>query len=98
LDASVWATYLQSMRSCGELMRPLWGSYSYLRGPDQKLEKHLAMAFYPKYGFGYMHSHAFRQSTTAGSVFKIVCSYEILKQRYLQLQGKNANFANLNPL
>lgn len=98
LDFVLWEPYLSTMRSFHELNRPLLGAYSYLHGEGKRKEKDLAAAFYPKYGFGYMRSHAFRQATTAGSIFKIVCSYEILKQRYLKLQGRNANFTNLNPL
>lgn len=98
ISPSLWSSYLMSMRSFHELKRPLLGSYSYLHGEGERLEKDLAAAFYPKYGFGYMRSHAFRQATTAGSIFKVVCSYEVLKQRYLKLQGRNANFSNLNPL
>ncbi|MCC5832910.1 MAG: peptidase [Chlamydiales bacterium] len=71
--------FLQSLRSFTELERPLIGSYSGLHG---SLEKDLASAFYPPYGFGYARSHAFRQATTIGSIFKLIPAYEALRQRY----------------
>lgn len=86
---SVLIPFLRSLRSFSELDRPLLGKYSGLRG---MLERHLAAAFYPSYGFGFARSYAFRQAASIGSIFKLVPAYEALRQRYLQ---KNYD---LNPL
>lgn len=87
---TVLTPFLQSLRCFSELDRPLLGKYLGLRG---SLEKHLAAAFYPTYGFGYARSHAFRQATTIGSIFKLIPAYESLRQRYL-----NNPYGELNPL
>lgn len=79
----------KTIRSFSSLDRPLFGKYHGLSGP---LEKHLASAFYPTYGYGFARSHAFRQATTIGSIFKLVPAYEALRQRYLK------NKEDLNPL
>ncbi|MEZ5315330.1 MAG: penicillin-binding transpeptidase domain-containing protein [Chlamydiales bacterium] len=75
----LFLSFCQSLRSFNKLNRPLFGSYLGLRG---SLEKHLASAFYPTYGFGYARSYAFRQATTVGSIFKLVTAYESMRQRY----------------
>ncbi len=92
--------YLKTLRSYSDLTRPLLGSYRYLRkeSDGKQLEKHLAAAFYPKPGFGYCRSQGYRQSTTQGSIFKLVTAYETLIQRYNKLDPQNLNFKNLNPL
>jgi len=79
--------YAQSLRSFSELTHPLYGKYPLLRKGG--LEKHLAMGFYPKHGYGYGRSLAFRQSTPAGSVFKLVIAYEALRERFLSLKELN---------
>lgn len=86
---------IKTFRQFEELRRPLLSHYTGLRG---NLEKHLAAAFYPSYGYGFARSQAFRQATTIGSIFKLVPAYEALRQRYEHLQEKNANLSNLNPL
>jgi len=86
--------YLKSMRSYQELDRPLVNRYRNLRsGQGRLLEKHLAAAFYPRYGFGYARSYAFRQSSVQGSIFKLVTAYETLVQRYYQ----GIQVSELNP-
>lgn len=84
--------FLQTMRSFEDLNRPLLGRYlqipSFLKKP---LEKDLAKAFYPRFGYGYLKSYAYQQSTTLGSIFKVVTGYEALCQ-----EGKEPPF--LNPL
>lgn len=73
--------YVASLRSYQDLNRPLKGKYRSLRnkgGPQ--LEKHLATAIYPTYGFGYGRSHAYRQSSTQGSIFKMLTAHEALLQ------------------
>ncbi|HEV8052279.1 MAG TPA: penicillin-binding transpeptidase domain-containing protein, partial [Parachlamydiaceae bacterium] len=92
--------YLQTLRNYQNLDRPLLGKYRHLRkGADGiQLEKHLAAAFYPKYGFGYGRSQAYRQAAIQGSIFKLVSAYEALVQRYNTLQGTIKNYEMLNPL
>ncbi len=95
MDPKRALAYLQSMRSFQDLDRPLVGRYRNLRSEKGRLlEKHLAAAFYPRYGFGFARSHAFRQSTVQGSIFKLVTAYETLVQRYY----KGVPVAQLNPL
>ena len=43
-------------------------------------ERDLAKSFYPKGGLGFIRSYAFQTSAPQGSVFKILTSYEALKQ------------------
>lgn len=74
--------YLQTLRSFYELKRPLYGRYRHLRKQGGKqLEKHLASAFYPRYGYGYGRSFAYRQATIQGSIFKLVPAYAALLQQ-----------------
>jgi cell division protein FtsI/penicillin-binding protein 2 len=100
LPRHVIIPYLQTLRSFKELNRPLLGQYSHLRkskGPQR--ESQLAMAFYPVHGFGYGRSFAFRQSTTQGSLFKLVTAYTALTQKYRQIESSAAlTKKNLNPL
>ncbi|MFZ0564835.1 MAG: penicillin-binding transpeptidase domain-containing protein [Chlamydiales bacterium] len=94
-DPNCLLAYTKTFRRFETLNRPLYGRYSGLRGKE---EKALAGAFYPSYGFGYCRSHAFRQATTIGSIFKIVPAYEALRQRYLQLEAEGEGRGSLNPL
>ena len=100
LSASLAETYLQTLRSFHDLKRPLFGKYRHLRRGNQQssLEKHLAAAFYPKNGYGYGRSQAYRQATTQGSIFKLITAYEALIQRYHQLKEAGLDTSNLNPL
>ena len=91
--------WLGTIRRYNELNRPLLGRYRRVRGKlGEQLEKDLASAFYPQNGWGYGRSHAFRQATTQGSVFKLVVGYEALIQRYRQLSEFERTPENLNPL
>lgn len=92
--------YLKTLRSFQQLNRPLLGKYKHLRkGTDGiQLEKHLAAAFYPKAGYGYGRSQAYRQAATQGSIFKLVTAYEALVQRYHHLKESVKTFDLLNPL
>jgi cell division protein FtsI/penicillin-binding protein 2 len=90
--------YLKTMRSYGELNRPLLGRYSGLRGGKAPLEKNLAGAFYPLYGSGHGRSYAYRQAAIQGSIFKLVTAYEALVQNFKRLNRKDVSFAELNPL
>ncbi len=99
LKSSLRKPYLNTMRSFDELKRPLLGKYRSVRSASGKqLEKHLAAAFYPISGFGYGRSQAFRQSTPQGSVFKLVTSYEALKEQYDLLIENKKTLEELNPL
>lgn len=92
--------YLASLRNFQHLNRPLVGSYRSLRKNSNltQQEKHLASAFYPKYGYGYARSSSYRQSATQGSIFKLVTSYAALIQQYNTLKGSTITSAALNPL
>ncbi|MGZ3732687.1 MAG: penicillin-binding transpeptidase domain-containing protein [Parachlamydiaceae bacterium] len=92
--------YLQTFRNYSELTRPLIGKYPSL--PNYKtiqIEKNLAAAFYPRYGYGYGRSQAYRQSAPQGSIFKLVVAYEALLQRYQSFKDTIAlSDLQLNPL
>ena len=89
---------LKTLREFQELNRSLLGYYPFLRQEKgKKLEKHLASAFYPLYGFGYGRSQAFRQSTPQGSIFKLVTAYEAIRQRYDKIQENEDLFLPLDP-
>lgn len=91
--------YLMTLRGYHELNRPLLGSYRNLRNAKKlPLEKHLATAFYPAYGYGYGRSHAYRQATTQGSIFKLIPAYEAMVQIYPKNTTKTVTPADLNPL
>jgi len=100
LQVTLAIQYLQSMRNFSDLNRPLLGTYRYLRkGKNQiQLEKHLACAFYPQYGYGYGRSQAYRQSATQGSLFKLITAYEALVQKYHSLENSGKSLDDLNPL
>ncbi len=99
LDAVQTLSFLHSFRPYSDLEETLWGIYPNVRKEQgvQK-EKHLASAFYPIYGFNFNRSHAFQLSSTLGSIFKLVTSYTIMMQRYLQCESPSVTYAYLNPL
>ncbi len=89
---------LAAWRSFEELNRPLRGSYSLLRKENGvQLQKHLAAAFYPVYGFGYERSQAFRQSTPLGSVFKLMPAYAALCKKFEELKEHVNSLDELSP-
>ncbi len=100
LPQQLCVEYLQTMRSFHNLDRPLLGNYRSLRkNVDQKQqEKHLAAAFYPKFGYGYGRSQAYRQAATQGSIFKLITSYEGMVQRYQDQAAAGKSTDDLNPL
>lgn len=82
--------YLKTLRSFEDLTAPLQGKYTQLRNHHgEQLEKHLAAAFYPLYGYGFSRSQAFRQTSAQGSVFKIVTAYQTLVERREQHKELN---------
>lgn len=92
-DTSI--SYLKTFRSFHDRGRPLLGIYRSLRGMmGAQVEKDLAAAFYPKNGFGMCKSYCFGQAAPIGSIFKLVPSYEALRQRYI----KYGDSIDLNPL
>lgn len=99
LSAAHAVAYMQTLRGYYDLNRPLFGKYRHLRMKDGvQTEKSLAAAFYPLYGYGHARSHAFRQSTTQGSIFKLTVAYEGLMQRYQKLLDAGKSLRELNPL
>lgn len=75
--------YLKTLRSFDELNAPLERRYPYVRRVHGKSqEKHLALAFYPPYGYGFTRSQSYRQACPPGSVFKLVTTYQTLTELY----------------
>lgn len=98
LNPQLTIQFFHSLRPYNELVRPLLGSYRGLRQRKNPLEKHLAAAFYPAYGYGYGRSYGYRQATIQGSIFKLVTAYEGLVQKYRKLGKANVSISQLNPL
>ncbi|WP_213358154.1 penicillin-binding transpeptidase domain-containing protein [Chlamydiifrater phoenicopteri] len=84
IPAEYVASFLSTFRSFSDLRRPLLGKYpiSLLKN-ECPIEQDLFALCYPTYGFGYLRSHAFRQATTLGSIFKLVSTYSVLFQKVL---------------
>lgn len=97
LPPSLAVEFLDTMRGFDDLDRPLVGRYSMLRNGGST-EKDLALAFYPKTGFGYARSGAYREACPIGSLFKLVTGYEALRQTYLKLDPRKIEWGTLNPL
>jgi cell division protein FtsI/penicillin-binding protein 2 len=102
LKAPLNFEYLKTLRRFDDLNEPLKGKYPGLRSfKGLQLEKHLAAAFFPKNGFGYGRSFAFRQAVQVGSVFKIATAYTALVQPYRQNfypEDHKLNTKDLSPL
>ena len=98
LSNAVSFKYLQTLRSFNELDAPLEGNYRGLKTSLNSTQKGLAAAFYPRFGFGFARSHAFRQATIQGSLFKIVTAYAALVNKYQQLAQDLVSEQQLNPL
>lgn len=91
--------YLATLRSYADLNGPLKGKYRGLRNKGGPLlERHLASAIYPTYGFGYGRSHAYRQSSTQGSIFKMLTAHEALLQANEDSLRAGNGIKNRNPL
>lgn len=83
LSLFLGVTYLKTLRSFDELTTPLQKRYRHIRtAHGQSLEKHLAEAFYPPYGYGFIRSQSYRQASPPGSVFKLVTTYQTLIEQY----------------
>ncbi len=96
LEDGLFENFLQTVRSYHDLDRPLYHVNARLKKQEGiSLEKHLAAAFYPKTGFGYSRSFAFRQAATLGSNFKLVTAYAALKNRMEAKEVKT--YADLSP-
>jgi cell division protein FtsI/penicillin-binding protein 2 len=71
--------YIRTFRTLAERTTTVKAPWR-LKGKKDHTLKDLAQSFYPVYGYGYLRSHAFRQSTLQGSIFKLVTAYTALKQ------------------
>lgn len=92
-------SYLKTVRPFKDYNAPLWGFYPQIRKEKGvQLERHLASAFYPVYGFGYTRQHAFQSYSTQGSIFKVVTAYKGLIKYYEALVKKGVKGAALNHL
>jgi cell division protein FtsI/penicillin-binding protein 2 len=92
LSMPLGVAYLRTLRSFDDLTSPLQGKYTNLRAaPGKQLEKHLASAFYPLYGYGFSRSQSFRQTSAQGSIFKLITAYQMLMER-------REKHTDLNPL
>jgi len=92
LPMHLGVAYLKTLRSFEDLTAPLQGNYTRLRThKGEHLEKDLAAAFYPLYGYGFSKSQAFRQTSAQGSVFKLVTAYQTMMER-------REKHKNLNPM
>ncbi|MBS0623330.1 MAG: peptidase [Verrucomicrobia bacterium] len=94
LDPAVLQGLLKTFRPFDQLRRPLYGIYPQLRHDPQtneRFECHLAQGFYPRYGYGYLRSHAFRQAATVGSLFKLIPGYAALCQEYQSHKAESLN-------
>ncbi len=90
---------LKSFKGFRELKGPLFGKYARLRKDNEvQQQKHLASAFYPINGFGYGRSQAYRQSTPAGSIFKVAIAYQALLEQYENFKDLGSSTSYLNPL
>ncbi|MFN0065798.1 MAG: hypothetical protein ACKVOH_06145, partial [Chlamydiales bacterium] len=99
MDTSILPNYLATIRTFQQLDQPLLGKYRGLRHEKRgQLEKNLAAAFYPQYGYGTARSHAFRQAAVIGSLFKLVPAYEALRQTYMKALEKGKSTWEINPL
>jgi cell division protein FtsI/penicillin-binding protein 2 len=89
-SSSAIDAYLQTIRGFDDLTRPLWGRYYLPSKPGRiPIEKDLARHFYPATGFGYARSYAFQETAPQGSIFKIVTSFEAMRQHYEATEETN---------
>jgi len=81
LSLALCEEFLRTFRTFQDLDRSLLMNHRKF-----KTEKDLVSAFYPIGGFGYSRSYAFQTNAPQGSLFKLVTSYEGLRQgQYLSI-------------
>lgn len=79
---SLKEAYLLTLRTFSDLERPLRFKWKVGgKKPFPLKERDLALAFHPYTGWGYGRSHAYRQSTIQGSIFKLVTAYAALMEK-----------------
>lgn len=99
LDYAMALDFCHTLRDYRELNAPLFGRYRYLRGTlGAQTMQNLAAAFYPRYGFGFGRSYAFRQAAPLGSIFKLFTAYEAVNQHYTRSILDRGWCSNLSPL
>ncbi len=99
LTARERKSLLKSFKGMQQLHHPLIGKSSHIRKEQgQQTLKGLAAAFYPINGYGFGRSQAFRQSTPAGSVFKLVMAYQAILEKYQTLKEQGQQLTFLSPL
>lgn len=99
LSPALQADYFRTFRPFSSLNTPLYGRYLRLRqDKDVQRQKHLAISWYPKCGYGHGRSWCYRQATVQGSIFKLVPAYQALVERYLALKSRLLHRTQLNPL
>lgn len=90
LPSSLHWDYLATLRTWKDLERPLSHPWKISkRGASQLTQRHLASSFYPLYGYGYGRSHAYRQASVQGSIFKLVTAYAALNQKWEKKESLN---------
>lgn len=87
IPTDIHLEFLSCLRTFDDMKRTLIGKYPRLRKEETigQSEQHLASAFYPKNGFAFGSSHAFRESAPCGSTFKMVTAYAALKENRADL-------------
>lgn len=100
LSIAMQEDFFHTFRPYSELNQPLFGRYRKLRNDKgQQQQKHLAIAWYPKYGYGHGRSWCYRQAAVQGSIFKLVPAYQALIERYFTLNHRLlTSRTQLNPL
>ena len=90
LPLQLGIAYLKTFRAFEELQTPLQTQYPNVRFTKGKqIEKHLAAAFYPLYGYGFSLSQSYRKVSPQGSVFKLVTGYQMMLEQYQQKKSLN---------
>jgi cell division protein FtsI/penicillin-binding protein 2 len=75
LPPSLAEEFIRTFRFFDTLDRPVFTKYAKI-----KTEKDLASIFYPLGNFGFCRSYAYQASSPQGSIFKLIPSYEGLRQ------------------
>jgi cell division protein FtsI/penicillin-binding protein 2 len=90
---------LNSFQNFSSFKAPLVGRYFGLKAsPGEQNLKHLAMAFYPTYGFGFSKSFAYQDTAVQGSIFKVITAYAALSKTYFKgVEAHPQMLRQLNP-